>query len=376
MIIGQQRTKEILQKAILENKIADSYCFSGPQGVGKEALAIEFAKTLNCSNPIRTDSSVNSCGKCESCRQIEKLIHPNLLLVFSLPTPKGSGSSTESSISKMSEEQIDEISSQIQMKAQNPYHSITFPNATQIKISAVREIKQNLSYSSQRPGRRCILIFRAEEMTTEAANAFLKTLEEPHENVTIILTTSRTDLILPTILSRCQKIHCDSINEDEIANWLITQKGIAASDAAIAAGFAQGSLSRAEEFIDEDFKSFRLEAIDILRTALKRKTYRSDLYSKIDELVRDKNKQKLEQFLTILLFWFRDAITIINTNSMENIINIDQGDSLLKFSNAYASKNLFEVITLIEKAHSRIRRNVNQYLLLLDMFVKIKELLL
>lgn len=194
-IIGQYRVKNILQRAIAEGRIAHAYCFWGPEGIGKDALALEFAKTLNCEQPLIRDGMAEACDTCKSCVQAAVIQHPNIQLVFSLPAAKSDDGKSVSPILKLSDDQIRLIQEQLKLKAEDPYHNITIPNATQIRIAAVRDVKKNISMSATQRGRRFVIISEADAMNQEAANAFLKTLEEPNANVTIILTTSRRDQI-------------------------------------------------------------------------------------------------------------------------------------------------------------------------------------
>jgi DNA polymerase-3 subunit delta' len=299
-IVGQQRAIEIIHRAILESRIAHAYCFWGIEGIGKEALAIEFAKTVNCQNPIVTEHSINACGVCHSCRQADMLQHPNIQIVFPMPSPK-SDNSSESIYSKLDDDQVREIQEQLRLKSGNPYHKITISNATQIKIASVREIKRTLNLSPTTQGRRFIIVCRADEMTTEAANSFLKTLEEPHENVTIIMTTSRHNAILPTILSRCQQIHCEPLSDEEVMQTLIERQHLSPADAKIVSAFAQGSYTRALEFLDEDMKSMREKVVAVLRQSLKKKVFRVELLKELDEIFKQKDKKKNETFLMLLL---------------------------------------------------------------------------
>ena len=210
-IIGQEKVKNLLQKAIIDNRIANSYCFWGLDGIGKDALAIEFAKSANCINPIIYGNTIQACDSCSSCKEITNLQSQSLEIIFSLPAGKTPDGHSDDPIAKLSDEQIDLIQEQIALKAENPYHKISIPNANQIKISSIRGLKKKLTLTSGSRGRRFVIISNADEMNSESANSFLKTLEEPHDNITIILTTSRPDTILPTILSRCQQVRCQPL---------------------------------------------------------------------------------------------------------------------------------------------------------------------
>jgi DNA polymerase-3 subunit delta' len=375
-IIGQDRVKAILQKAIVEDRVAHAYCFWGIEGIGKEGLAVEFAKALNCNNPVRVDDSIEACGVCQSCRQISILQHPNILMVFSLPAGKSSDSRTDTASSRLSEDQLKAMQEQISAKASNPYHNISMSNATQIRIASIRDVKKSLMLSPPQMGRRCILVFRADEMTKEAANAFLKTLEEPHSNTTLILTTSKRDQILPTILSRCQQIHCAPLPLQTLAEAISSRHGISLEESRLIAAFGQGSYTKSLEFLDEGMKQMRQEVVEAFRTSLKKKIFRSELYERLDKLFKANDKKMFETFLTLLIFWIRDAATIIASGSDSNIVNIDQKDVISRFASNFSGRNFDNAINNIEIAILQIKRNVQPQLIFLNLFLKLREVML
>lgn len=374
-LLHHERTKKILQRAILENKVASAYLFWGLEGIGKEALAIEFAKTLNCLSPIVSDGSISACDTCKSCKQIASLSHPNLQLVFSLPTGKGTEAKVETSISKLSDEQLSEVNQQLKIKAKDPYHKISIANANQIKIASIREVKKNLTMSSSSKGRRVVIVINAEEMTNEASNAFLKTLEEPHENITIILTTSKKEMLMQTILSRCQQIHCEPIPDDLVARYVHLNYGKDTAESRLIADFAQGSISRAVDFLETDMQAMRSDIIDTMRSALK-KNYRIELNNYIEKILAAKDKNKAESSLKLLQIWMRDLYIYIKTQNSSGLVNQDQLERIIKFAELFPNADVDKILTEIEESIIKIRRNVNLQLILLSLFLNIRKILL
>ncbi len=369
-VIGQENIKKVLQKQIIEGRIPHAYCFWGDEGTGKEAVAMEFAKTVNCENPVITDNTVEYCNECSSCRMAAKLTHPNIEIIFAMPKSKGDGST-----SGFDNKQIDEHGKQLKLKRENYYHKIEVKGGNQILIGPIRQLKKKLSLSQVSRGRRVVIVSRAEEMTQEASNAFLKTLEEPHENVTIILTTSRKELLLPTILSRCQVIHFPGLPRQVIADYLIKTLDINSNDAQLAAAFSQGSLIRGLDFLNDDMKQLRESAVSMLRTALTKKGYKIKLSKSIDELTKDKSKRKVEEFLNILLLWIRDVEIYRNTGEKEQLVNIDQQEIFERFIKAFGKSDLRNALEIIENSIARIRRNMPLNFLLLSMFTEIRSVL-
>jgi DNA polymerase-3 subunit delta' len=375
-IHGQERVKSILQRFILEDRIPHAICMFGSEGIGKEALSIEFARTVNCLEPVIDGKNYSACGLCKSCKKFDKLSHDNLSMIFPLPTPKTPVSQNDSTISKLTETQIKDIQDQIALKASDSYHKIRVSDANKIKIASIREVKRGLTLSSNTKGRRCVLVFDAEEMNQEAANAFLKTLEEPHDNITIVLISSRPEMILPTILSRCQKIRCEPISDDIIMKVLIEKYQIDELEAKLISVFAEGSLSRAESFLNESMKELRQKVINVLRSALKKSNYRLNLLSEIEEFIKSPDKKKNETFLNLMIIWLRDALLISKTGYTDGVINSDQQETIKKFAENFADSDIPYAIDAIEKAITQIRRNVQMQLIFINLFIELRKVFL
>ena len=164
-ILGQDRPKQILEKALRSGRIPNSYLFHGQESVGKKFTAIEVCKALNCE----TLSPVDSCDKCPSCLKIEKRIYPDLFIL----EPKKSSPTAREAV---------------------------------LKIDEIRELQKKLLYLPYEGNTKVAIINNAECMNPQAANSFLKTLEEPPTKTLIILIASNPYQLLPTVVSRCQGI--------------------------------------------------------------------------------------------------------------------------------------------------------------------------
>lgn len=374
-IIGQQRVKKILQKAFNENRISHSYCFWGDEGIGKEAVAIEFAKLLNCKNPKINQNSAEACDECSSCQKANILQHPNIEFIFSLPTGK-SIENLNNPDGKDDEELIENIRNEMKLKAQDLYHKISLPNASQIRINSIRELKKKLSLSQIQSGRRCIIVFDAEEMTTEASNAFLKSLEEPNPDITFILVSSRRQAMLSTILSRCQKLKFDPISDNDMIETLCSRYNQNLEEARLITQFARGSLTQAIDYLDSGMKAMRESVVKVLRLALKKRNFRNELYEHIESLIKANDKHFIEIFIYLIILWFRDAFTTFQTRSTKNVINLDHIETVNSFAQNFGAKNIVECIEVAEKHFSQIRKNVQPQLIIMSLLLNIRKILL
>jgi len=213
-------------------------------------------------------------------------------------------------------------------------------------------------------------------MNVEAANAFLKTLEEPHSNTTIIMTTSAHDRILPTIMSRSQQFHIEPLSDNDIIEALYRNHNIPKDEGKLISAFAQGSYSQALEYLDADMKLFRMEVVEIFRNSLKNSGYRKLLLEKMEEITKKKDKRILEKLFVLLMIWIRDALIIARTGSTEQVINIDQLDTLKKFANKFTEQDFGAAIDVIESQILKIKRNIAPELIFITLFYKLRDIFL
>ena len=245
---AQARVWERLSQIRISKQVGGAYLFSGPTGCGKESLAIRFAQLLNCET-----SSEKPCDTCPSCQRFRQLQHEKLKLIFPLPTvrkKKVDGSGTSSTIGKGDMELVTEA---IAKKAEDHFHKIKIPKSTRILIQSIRELRKTLYLKSEPSGRKIVLIFDAHLLSVgigEAANALLKILEEPPENTTLILVTDHVELLLPTILSRCQRVGIPRLNDIFIRDWLQI-KMVKDSEIQLLAGLSQGNIHQARFLISQ-----------------------------------------------------------------------------------------------------------------------------
>jgi DNA polymerase III subunit delta' len=353
-------------KRILQNReIAHAYLFHGPEGIGKDALAIEFAKTLMCEK-----GKMEACGSCKNCRRMDLLQHPNIKIVFALPAGKGEKAGDDP-VSVLTEAQVAEVRDQIQRKAKDPYHRIEVPKANFIKINSVRDIKRDASMSRTEDGPKIFMIFNAELMNAEASNSLLKTLEEPLPGIILLLTSSAKNQLLPTIISRCQMLRCDSLPEAEIEAALIEREGIDQSTANLAARLSNGSYGNARVLSSQNMADERQEVVDFLRLVLgKNKTM---LLESIDRLASTTERPDIERWLKLLHAWLRDAL-ILQQIAQPPPFDDDK-QSLKNFVTKFKQANLFAAIQSIEKAIAHLDKNVYLHLILTTLAIDLRNLI-
>ena len=202
-----------LSNAVNNNKVPNAFIFSGIDGLGKEAHAIEFSAFLNCKRVVEKKYP---CGDCRSCIKIRSLNHQEIYLIHPSPPPKNK------SDSNLDQRVIEEIHKNYKQKLQNPYHKIKIGNSKTIPIASIRSLKKKLFFSKSDENWSVVVISDAEKLCTqraEAANSLLKILEEPPERTLFILISSNINLLIPTIQSRCQKIYFKEHSKSELKNY-------------------------------------------------------------------------------------------------------------------------------------------------------------
>jgi DNA polymerase-3 subunit delta' len=371
-IIGLGREKKILQRAILSNRIHHAYLFYGIDGIGKRGIAFEFAKALNCHRPIVGVDEVFACDECDSCMHIDKLSHPNLHLIYSYPTGKSGDSKSDNPLSRLSETQVEELQQQLMLFAENPYHVISLQTANSIKIDQIREAKKRTAFTNSARGKNVIIIMNSDEMTNEAANAFLKTLEEPQENTVIILTTSRRDQLPLTILSRTQQLYFQQLSNEEVRIGLLDRYNLDETKARTISILANGSFAKGIDYATGDFSDIRIKFVDLFRTVLKKKNYRTELIDKIDEIIKENDTKKIVNGLMLFELWIRDAYSYSQFSNKGNLVNLDQIEIIQKFVENFGTFNYLEAIEKIEKSINLIKKNVNIQLILVNLFLGIR----
>lgn len=351
-IIGQRRAKLTIRAALASGKIPHAWIFTGSEGIGKDAVAIEVAKVLRCENP---GANAAPCDVCRGCVSTAALQNANVKFVFALPSGKGEDGRADAPTLKLSDAEITLVQEQISLKAADPYHNISIPRAQQIKISSVREIKRDITFVATESGWRIVIISEAHMMGEEAANAFLKTLEEPSPRTLLILTTSHRERLLPTILSRCQEIRFSLLSDVEIAEALMARNGIDATNAQLLAKLAEGSYGRAVELTSSDINQVRYDVIAFLRAALKRSP--TAVHAEIERLTSVNDRVHLERTLSLLALWFRDCFVLRVSDREESVVNQDQLKDIRSFNTNFAGASMEKLLWSVEEGIRGIRGN-------------------
>jgi len=361
-VLGQRRVKHLLLRAMHAGRIPHAYLFTGSEGVGKDAMALELARVLHCER-----GGEEACGECASCTRIAVLQHPDVHLIVPLPVGKGE-QSDDAPAARLTPDELRTVQEELRQKAANPYRRVSIPRATIIKINSIREIRRETSLSTFDGRKRVFIISQADRMGDEAANTLLKTLEEPPTDCLIILTTHRQDALLPTIRSRCQMIRFDPLSAEDLRTGLTEREAVAPETASLVARLANGSYTKALELLDAGALEERKEVVAFIRHALG--TSPLQLSKDVDSLAEGRDRLRVERFLMLLMMWCRDALMLAHGGT---IINTDQQEDLERFVRKFPRADLPGLIADVEDAISLVRRNVYIKLVLYQLSVLLKR---
>ena len=284
-LAGHGRTKARLHALLREERTPHALLFSGPRGVGKRKLAAAVAAALLCRSP----KDGLACGGCESCRLMAAGTHPDFYAVM----PEKSGKAARS-----------------------------------IKIEQIRALRTEAARAPRLSGRRVILLDDAETMNDAAANALLKTLEEPPGDTIFILATGARQSLLPTILSRCTGVHFSPLDDEAMARVLLAH-GVPESLLGPLAALSEGSAGRALRLYGEDALALRENAMATLE-ALPKMTP-EDVFSAGDRLGA-MERERLLEWLRYLRLLLRDFLAICGGSGA--LLNADLEARLFALSGA------------------------------------------
>src|SRR5260370_5749535 len=214
-LIGNHEVKESLQRLLSGGRGAGSMLSTGDEGIGKKLFALELAKALNC----RHRNGVEACDECSSCKRISRSTFP----------PFGK----------------DDDDKERMIWSEHADVAMVRPFKQIIRVKPMRELEREANFRPFEGAARVFVVEDADYMNDQAANALLKTLEEPPPSSHLVLTTSNPTALLATIRSRCQIIRFAPVAVDEIEKFLIEQERVPVADAQLLARTAQGSIGRA-----------------------------------------------------------------------------------------------------------------------------------
>ncbi|NCF64729.1 MAG: DNA polymerase III subunit delta' [Anaerolineaceae bacterium] len=326
-LVGHDWAVQLLAGAIANGRVGHAYLITGAEQIGKTTLARTFAQALNCEAP----SKERPCNQCRTCRLIASDHHPDVR--FLQPQISGRGKHV-------------------------------------IKIDQIRLLQQELNLSPYEGRTRVAILKRFDTANTNAANAFLKTLEEPPSKVVLLLTANDADSLLPTIASRCRTVGLRPVSSALIEESLMIRWGIGADEALLLSHLAEGRLGWAVQASqDNTILAERQHQLSLLRNALESQRVRR--FSLAGNLAR--KPESLPALLKTWLSWWHDlTLLAYHKDSFVPalpISNIDQQHQLTQYAHEWNREWIMSGFKQTDLAIWQLERNGNSRLVLENLFL-------
>ena len=362
-VFGQPRVREFFRASISSGRVSHAYLFTGPAGSNKTAAAYAFAQAILCEK--------HGCRTCDDCRRIERRKHPDVRYY----APEG---------------------------------------AQGYLVEQIREIVSGVALAPIRARGKVYILDRVDLLGTQAANAFLKTLEEPVPGVTFILLGRTREGVLPTIVSRCQVVPFRHIPAREAAGILSQKTGATEQQARIAIEACNGSITRAMTFAKSaeraEFRARIMEVLanlslsdarDVLEYAEElierakapldnvRTQQSEELAESADFLTKSALKQielrhkraltmttreSLNQMTSLIRSWLRDVL-MIASGTPELVINVDQRPALEKAAHGVSIAGIMGALREAYRTDEALSYNVSPETCLDALLFSIREVL-
>ena len=335
----QEVAKRLIRNITGSGRLAHAYLFVGPPDTGKVALALNMAKAVNCES-----GGSDPCDSCRQCVLTDRGVHPD---VHVLRPRKASRT---------------------------------------ISIDRVRELQREISLKPLTGEYRIALIIEADRMKPDAANSLLKTLEEPPPGTIFILTCEDTSGLLPTVLSRCQRINFMPVSRKAVKEVLAAEAGVSPSLAEVISHLAEGSVKTARAYckppemewrkrlldgisrpadvqavfeeaamLDDHFNEYQKEAAASLRGGP------ADMNT--DEaaaMAKGLLLQEISRTLAVYLSWFRDVLMAKVTDGDDIFTNVDRVEEIRRAAGRTSSREIIRKIEKIDDTASMIYGNINR----------------
>ena len=327
-------------------RIPHAVLICGAEGTGKRRFALAWAKALLCIG-----SGPSACNLCPSCRKIASLMHPDLHTALPLPPRRGKQKPSPADLHESLVEYVRGASAYL-------------PSNANIAVDHLRQLQRELAFAPTESRRKVGLIFAAERMQPAGANSLLKLLEEPPARAVVALVSAAPERLLPTVLSRCQRMILNPLDAATLRAELESE-GVVGERLELAVRMGAGSLQQAKEVAAGAFDGTRQLVESFLSGGSEQ---RDEVYwSVLEELGGDRSQ--LERFLQVCGLYLRDLFLLAHGRD-ESVIQVDRRPYL---ENLLEKIDAARVALEIDRAAEALEHNANPQLVLTDLWCGLRR---
>ncbi|MCG8338019.1 MAG: DNA polymerase III subunit delta' [Proteobacteria bacterium] len=315
-IYGHDKVKEYLSNAFELNRVPSAYLFLGENGIGKSSLVREFAQLLNCDTH-------NLCHTCDNCRLFDSGKHPDFHLVKR--------------------------------------------NGQFIRIAQIQELISRLSLKPAYATKRVVLIQEADRLNQESANSFLKILEEPPLDTLMVLTTSEENMLLETILSRCQKVSFSPLSQEVLKQIISERFDINTNEIGFIINYSRGRIRK--DFIDKVavLNTMRRQVLNMLCSLTL-----ENMVAHATQVEQWVKKDLHEYFLEFSATWLKDFL-YLKMGKQEQMSNRDLIDEIDVSAIHANQEQLNQAFDLVIETELAVKANAGKVLALESLIIQLKQ---
>ena len=366
-VYGHEDVRAKLRTSLRSGNLAQSLLLHGPAGIGKERMGLWLAQLTMCASPL---PGGEACGVCQPCRMVARLDHPDVHWFFPLPRPDAS--TPEKLREKLEEARYAEL----EARRTDPFHVPSFDKAPAYFMGMVQNLQRLASVRPAMGSRKVFVVGDAEAMvpqesSPEAANAFLKLLEEPPADTTLILTSSNPGALLPTIRSRVLPVRLLRLPQETVAGFLVDEKKMKPPEAEALAAQSEGAIGRALRLLPTSGGAGALQRQrETARGLLLAATARDEAarLAAANAIAPAGARGEFTAGLEALALWLRDLMAV-SAGAREHVAYTDDPallDGLVQRARL-APERVASAILRVQEAQEMAAGNVNPQLILADL---------
>lgn len=307
-VVGHEWAVALMRRSLVESRVGHAYLITGSPQIGKTTLARTFAQALNCTHPQVTE---RPCGACRACRLVRDGNHPDVQIIE--------------------------------------------PDGLYLKIDQIRALQHQVALSPVEGHWKVYILREMERATTEAANALLKTLEEPPSHAVLLLTASEVEALLPTIVSRCQPIMLRPLSRQTVEQALIERWQVSPERASLLARLSGGRLGWSVEASQKpSVLERRSQRLDELQELMGQG--RAERFSCAEKLGRD--PATLREVMSLWLTWWRDLLLLVHGSSA-TLTHQDRSEELHHLAEKLQVEQARQAVGAIRAAIQGLDRHAN-----------------